>query len=158
MNNKGFTLIELLTVIILLSLVMSITAVSAVNIINTSKNKSYELLVKNIKIGAQEYFEECENKGVINSDIDCTINDVNIGGVMRKQMAFTLGDLLKYGFLTSSDSENDKIENPKSNKNIKDCSITITKDVDDNFNVSYDIENNSVGNVDCPTTDNYNNF
>lgn len=158
MNNKGFTLIELLAVIILLSLVMSITAVSAVNIINSSKNKSYELLVKNIKIGAQEYFEECENKGVINSDIDCDIDNDGDDDALSGSMTFTLGSLLKYGFLTSSDSESNKIENPKSNGNIKDCSITIHKNLDPTNNVTYEITNNSVSNTDCPTTDNFNDF
>lgn len=159
MNNKGFTLIELLAVIILLSVVMSITAVSAVNMINTSKNKSYELLVKNIKIGAQEYFEECENKGVIDSDIDCNpdkslIEAENINDALSGSMTFTLEYLLKYGFLTSSNSENDKIENPKSNKDINYCSITITKSVDDDdFYVTYAIGSNNDGDDDCPSDD-----
>ena len=144
MDNKGFTLIELIATIMLLSIVMAITTVSVVNIIDNSKEKSYNLLVNNIKIGAQGYFEECENKNITNNKIiSCpTFVTEETVDYTTKYFETTLLDLAKYGFLksTATDSEDNKIvENPQTNENISNCKIKVTKKLKkSNYKVSYE--------------------
>ena len=155
MNNKGFTLIELIASIILLSIVMSITTVSVVGYINSSREKSYDLLISNIKVAAQEYFEECENYEIMNDEdgeddnatFTCSIttdNTINI----------TIGKLLQYGFLSSSatDSDGNKIvENPKTNESINNCGLIVVKKVDSNYLTTYEIISNPADSF-CPQT------
>ena len=155
MNNKGFTLIELMAAIILLAIIMSITAASVVGLINSSKENSYKILVDNIKIGAQAYFEECENVDIIgNTSISCSGYSSS-----TKTFQFSLNDLLTYGFLKSSatdPSTGEKIvENPKNSANIGSCEIKITKNVDSNYATSYKVEH--VSGTNCPTSDEYKN-
>ena len=133
MNNKGFTLIELIASIILLSIVMSITTVSVVGYINSSREKSYDLLISNIKVAAQEYFEECENYKIMDDEDDnatftCSITDNPIN--------ITIGELLQYGFLSSSatDSDGNKIvENPKTNESINECKLIVEKEIGSDY-------------------------
>lgn len=135
MNNKGFTLIELLATIVLLAIIMTVTTVTIINLIDSSKKKSYELLVENIKIAAQGYFEECENKSIIDSNITCPT--INASGT-TKTMISSFTELLDYGFLkaTDIDGTNKKILNPIDNTEIGCCNIEIKKEID-NFNVTY---------------------
>jgi len=143
MNNKGFTLLELLATIVLLAIIMSVTTVSIVNVIKTSKEKEYEILIKDIKIAAQMYFEECENKNIIESKITCpTIN----GTGNSKNIETSLIDLVNYGFLkTTATGENSSgntikiIKNPSNDQSIGNCKIIITK-INNSNNISYSIE------------------
>lgn len=159
MNKKGFTLIELLAAIILLAVIVSVTTTSVVGIMNKSKEKNYDLLIDNIKIGAQAYFEECENINIMGSTtIACPSivnDDVEVDGVSYTtkyfETSFSLNDLLNYGFLKSSataeaaDGSKIKIvKNPKDDTNISACTITISKYIrEDNNSVSYKIEKDS---------------
>ena len=167
MNNKGFTLIELIASVLLLAVLMTITATSVVSIIQNSKDKSYELLIGNIKVGAQGFFEECENQEADSSTIEnCPGRIVDASNTSFKIQNFTitLGDLLNYGFLKSSSVKENGgkevkiVENPKTNEDISNCTIKITKKIDrTNYATSYLVErvseNISVGDsvVSCPS-------
>ena len=132
MNNKGFTLIELIVAIIILSLILSIGAYSIINIVKDSKEKNYETLIRSIKSGAESYAIECQY-----NDITCA-NQI------------TLGDLVRYGFLSGNSKNNDKnytIVDPKDNKSIADCVINITKNTNGTITIT---PNNPTGS--CPTS------
>ena len=49
LDSKGFTLIELIATLVVLTLVMGLGAYSITGIIKSSKEKDYELLIKEIK-------------------------------------------------------------------------------------------------------------
>ena len=113
LNRNGFTLIELIAVIVLLAIIMGIGAYSIVAVLNDYKNKSYNLLVENVKSAVEEYYIECEYDGG-NSSIDCDKEYI------------TLGDLVKYGFLkgnTTKDGGGSDLINPKDDVKINDCLI-----------------------------------
>ena len=109
LNKKGFTLVELIATIVVLALVVSISAYAITNIINSAKEKNYELLIKNIKDASETYYQECKY-----SDITC--NDT-----------VTLQYLVDYGYLKGNGTKDNKmvIVNPKDNINIGECSIAI---------------------------------
>ena len=119
MNNKGFTLIELVVTIVILAIIMSVSTLSVVGTIQKTKEKSYKILIENIKTGAQSYYEECENKNILDTNINC-----NGMSVTNKTLKTTIGDLLNYGFVTSTATREDTngneikiVENPKYNYN-----------------------------------------
>lgn len=109
LNKKGFTLVELIATIVVLALVVSISAYAITNIINSAKEKNYDLLIKNIKDASETYYQECKY-----SDITC--NDT-----------VTLQYLVDYGYLKGNGTKDNKmvIVNPKDNKNIGECSIAV---------------------------------
>ena len=109
LNKKGFTLVELIATIVVLALVVSISAYAITNIINSAKEKNYELLIKNIKDASETYYQECKY-----SDITC--NDT-----------VTLQELVNYGYLKGNGTGDNKmvIVNPKDNINIGECSIAV---------------------------------
>ena len=116
LNKKGFTLVELIATIVVLALVVSISAYAITNIINSAKEKNYELLIKNIKDASETYYQECKY-----SDITC--NDT-----------VTLQYLVDYGYLKGNGTEDKKMENvnpkmkivnPKNNIDIGECSIAV---------------------------------
>lgn len=114
LNKKGFTLVELIATIVVLALVVSIGAYAITNIINSAKEKNYELLIKNIIDASETYYQECKYKYSNNSGITCNDN-------------VTLQDLVNYGYLKGNGTKDDKmvIVNPKDNINIGECSIAI---------------------------------
>ena len=118
MNNKGFTLVELIAVIILLALVAAIGTYSITAIINGSKDKNYKLLINEIKAGAELYYQEC--KYANNDKISCELTGNNY--------VTTLGDLVRYGYITgnSQASGTYSIVNTKNNADISNCQITIS--------------------------------
>jgi len=154
-NNKGFTLIELLAVIILLSLVTVVSTVVVVDNLQKSKEKSRYLLIENIKIGVQEYYEECENINILESElpeeacngliISGTDADIYNGLVPEKYAVTDVQSLLNYGFIKSNatDSGNNKIvEDPVTNKSMNGCIFKIMKFYSDNSSW-YEIINES---------------
>ena len=56
MNKKGFTLIELLAVIILVALIGVLVMPTVINTTNQTKQKSYDILIKNIVTSAKTYY------------------------------------------------------------------------------------------------------
>ena len=112
LNKKGFTLVELIATIVVLALVVSISAYAITNIINSAKEKNYELLIKNIKDASETYYQECKYSN--NSGITC-------------DDTVTLQDLVNYGYLKGNGTKDDKMEivNPKNNEYIGECSIAV---------------------------------
>lgn len=161
MNKKGFTLIELLAVIILVALIGVLVMPTVINTTNQTKQKSYDILIKNIVTSAQTYYEECEYGNLSELDYEndkaCIINDNSI--------ETTLGTLANLGFLptkeTYENSNKRKVSNPINNQDISECNITITKtknEVTDengikNNKVTYTIAAGTQNN--CPTTEEY---
>lgn len=161
MNKKGFTLIELLAVIILVALIGVLVMPTVINTTNQTKQKSYDILIKNIVTSAQTYYEECEYGNLSELDYEndkaCIINDNSI--------ETTLGTLANLGFLptkeTYENSNKRKVSNPINNQDISECNITITKtknEVTDengikNNKVTYTITAGTQNN--CPTTEEY---
>lgn len=152
LNNKGFTLVELLAIILLLALITSVSTSAVVGFINTSKENSHEVLKKNIKIGAEEFFKECENKNIFgipdpSEDPDKLTISCNIvtDGNEKKYLETNIKTLLDYGFLKSTSTEQDDddkilkiIENPITNDNMNDCKLKITK-INNNNSVWYEV-------------------
>ena len=161
MNKKGFTLIELLAVIILVALIGVLVMPTVINTTNQTKQKSYDILIKNIVTSAKTYYEECEYGNLSELDYEndkaCIINDNSI--------ETTLGTLANLGFLptkeTYENSNKRKVSNPINNQDISECNITITKtknEVTDengikNNKVTYTITAGTQNN--CPTTEEY---
>ena len=112
LNKKGFTLVELIATIVVLALVVSISAYAITNIINSAKEKNYELLIKNIIDASETYYQECKYSN--NSGITC-------------DDTVKLQDLVNYGYLKGNGTKDDKMEivNPKNNEYIGECSIAV---------------------------------
>ena len=127
MNRKGFTLVELLATILILALLLGIGTYSIISIINSSKQKNYELLINNTKSAAETYYQECKFSN--NSGIPCTDNNKD------GKYETSLGDLVTYGYLKGNDTlknGNNKgkytIVNPNDKVDISNCSINISYD------------------------------
>lgn len=112
LNKKGFTLVELIATIVVLALVVSISAYAITNIINSAKEKNYDLLIKNIKDASETYYQECKYSN--NSGITC--NDT-----------VKLQELVNYGYLKGNGTEDNKMKivNPKNNEDIGECPIAV---------------------------------
>ena len=169
LNEKGFTLMELLAVIAIIAILGLIAVPSVLNTINTSKTSSYQILVENIYTASKSLYEEIEYvgndnikyynaQGVIENEITITTN-----GDGSKSITVNLQTLVNNGFLTGTTNpepslatnNNSKIiTNPKSDQDIGECSITITR-TKENGKVKYSIKNNSSANTDCPTDEEY---
>lgn len=140
MNRKGFTLIELLAVIIVIALIATIVTPSVIEYVNSAKNTSYNLLIQNTISASKTYYKECEYGDLSDSSkyksYACQINGSTI--------TTTLGALANTGMLSVNNVDpNDKnkkiVINPKDNTDISSCNITITKTVDTNYKVTYNI-------------------
>ena len=163
MNRRGFTLIELLAVIILIGLLLVITVPNILSMVSTSKQTSYNTLVKNIVTSSQMYYEECEY-GDLSSTSKYGSYACSISG---NTITTTLGTLANTGFLKVNDTkevsgkEIKVVINPTNEKDISDCQIKIEKTVTTNTDVN-NIENykvtytvTDITGTDCPTTDEY---
>lgn len=108
LDNKGFTLVELLATIILLSIIVGIAGYSITTVISNSKEKDYQLFVKEIKSAVELYYQECK---FVNDDCSSQI---------------TLGYLVNNGYLKGNSVDSDEkatIMNPNNNIDISNCSI-----------------------------------
>ncbi len=120
-DKNGFTLVELLATIIVLALLMSIAGFSVAQVIKSSKEENYKLLVSNIKSAAELYYQECRYS---KSSSVCSGYNGRI----------TLGKLVNYGFLkgNAKGNDNDKdtnynlLSNPMDTNDITNCEIIIS--------------------------------
>ena len=75
LNNRGFTLVEVLAVIIILAIIAGIAIPNVLSTINTSKDRSYDIMIKNIITASKALFEEVEYGGELHK---YTIDDTQI--------------------------------------------------------------------------------
>ena len=75
LNNRGFTLVEVLTVIIILAIIAGIAIPNVLSTINTSKDRSYDIMIKNIITASKALYEEVEYGGELHK---YTIDDTQI--------------------------------------------------------------------------------
>lgn len=128
MNRKGFTLIELIVTIALLAVVSIISFVSITGIINDSKEKNCNNLVKSIKSATKDYISDnryTDELYMPNGSIKTEFNTSNISKYLN-------GDLV----------------NPYDNKTINDDIIIRVEYNSDNTpkNISVFYKN---GEIDC---------
>lgn len=164
MNRKGFTLIELIAVIVMIGLIMVIVVPNILDIVNESKAASYNTLIKNIVTASEMYYEECEYGNLSNEKYGsyaCTID------TSSNSITIPLSALANTGFLKVSDTkevdgkEVKAVLNPKSNIDMSDCQIQITKEKEtktdgngiENTKVTYKVTDKSGSN--CPKTEEY---
>ena len=104
-NKLGFTLTELLASIIVLAIICSITIYTAVNVIKSSKEKSYEVTKNEIKSNTNQYLLENNDRLVF-----LPINTDN-----SEYQCITVQNLIDYGYLdnnvvNSNISEKEKVK------------------------------------------------
>lgn len=136
---------------------------SIVDSLNKSKETSYKVLINNIKVAAETYYEECEYGDLSNIKYDgasvCTIDNDTI--------ETKIGTLANTGFLKVTDTkevagkEVKVVLNPKNNVDMSECKIEIVKVKEEkkdengikNIKVTYKVTAQSGS--DCPTTEEY---
>ena len=134
MNRKGFTLIELLAIIVVLSIVLVLLIPNIIGLFNKSKDKSYNILIEDIKIAGENYYQECEY-----GDLSDTSKYSNLAcSISNKSTTVSLGNLVSLGILKAS-GNNNTIVNPKNKKNISSCTITITKVVGEHSKTTFNV-------------------
>ena len=94
-QKKGFTLIELLAVIVIISFIFGIIGVSVYKIIDSSKDKSEVLAMKNIKKVANLYVEEYEDDVIWTENTDKT-----------SYACIAVKSLINKGYLQEKDIQN----------------------------------------------------
>ena len=57
-NNKGFTFVELLSIIAILAIVITIVITISLNVVNSSKEKSYKVTINNVERDVSSYVME----------------------------------------------------------------------------------------------------
>lgn len=184
LDNKGFTLVEVIAVVAIITILSVVVVPSVLNSINNGKQKSYEVLVVDIKIAAKELYEEVysnellgdtsklyqysydvDRKEISNSNNVIKIIDNCIDEGYRYSCIETnLQTLVSNGFLSGSTDGNEQkviLNVREDNANMGNCSIKIVRVVNPSSNkVSYKVSNineieNSKGKNICPTQDEY---
>lgn len=135
MNKRGFTLIELLAIIVVIAIVAVIAAPNIVKSFNKSKDKSYTILINNIKTAGENYYLECEHGDLASTtkygELACNINN--------NKIEVSLGQLSELGLLKASGNTNSVI-NPKNSKDISSCVVNITKIVGEHSKTTFSVE------------------
>ena len=153
LNKKGFTLIELLAAIVLFAIVAGFGTYSITNVIKASKEKNYNLLIKNIKDAAEVYYQECKYGDGESLGVKCTGTD--------NHLIIQLKSLVEQGYLTgNAKRKNDKkytLINPNTNEDISNCAIAISYVSGNDDNDKHKIIVESGGGNGCPTNTDYGN-
>ena len=159
-NNKGFTLVEVVVAVVIISILAIVATVSVLGSLKTSKDKSYEIMVDNIKTASISLYEEVDANELLGSSdylLYLYDNTGRTGDLIEKEICddkecikVNLQTLVSNGFLNGSNNDKCKvgaancnfklIKNPKvdGNPDIGSCEITIKKTVSNNI-VSYEI-------------------
>jgi len=161
MNNKGFTLIEVLAVISIIAIVGLIAVPNVINTLNTSKGVSNEVLYSNIKTAIKTMYEEKDYNGSIFYSYDNAGKGSEVSFSDNK-LEINVQTLLGNGFLTGVTNEGvtDECDSTVSNCNRKIvvnadgedigmCAVSITKIVNSNGKVCYEVSGSTAEN--CPT-------
>lgn len=184
LDNKGFTLVEVIAVVAIITILSVVVVPSVLNSINNGKQKSYEVLVGDIKIAAKELYEEVYSNELlgdtsklyqysydvdskmISKDKDNNVIEIkdNCANEGYSCIETNLQTLVSNGFLSGSTDGNKQkviLNVREDNANMGNCNIRIVRDVNSSSNkVSYkvsainEIENSNGKNI-CPTQDEY---
>ena len=153
MNDKGFTLIELLAVIALIAIIASVGIYAVSTYTNKAKSGTNEVLINNVRTGAQLYIDECTS-GVssLNSVSGACIVELDSADPSKKEYymsSVSLQDLATYNYLSATNN----VVFDSSQNDIGECRISIRKIVSlDDYSVIYQVKSimDSVGGIDCP--------
>lgn len=159
LNNNGFTLIEVLAVIVVIAVLGGIAIPNVLSSINTSKDKSLEIMISNIVTSSKSLYEEVEygsgEKPIYQYSADGTKTSIQVT-INDTVIETNLQTLVSNGFLegTCKDSGNNSncvkvLINPKTKDNIGKCEIKIKKMSSDSGKVSYTVVPNGSGSG-CP--------
>ena len=105
-NKKGFTLVELLAVIVILGVIASIGIFAINNTIKKSKEKSYQVTIKNVEAQASNYLMENSGKLFFISTDDG-----------KEYQCVTIQDLIDFGYLKDNVTESFIADKTNVNKN-----------------------------------------
>ena len=152
LNKKGFTLIEVLVAIVLITVLGGIAVPNVLKIINSGRDATEKVQVDNIKVAAQQLYEEVEfGSELKNYKTDGTTTNISINSntITIYLQTLVMNGLLKGTYREEDIDKKPVLINPKTKKPIGDCQITIKKTVDSNYKTIYEIS--KVGsNSDCP--------
>lgn len=120
MNNKGFTLIEVLAAFMLLGILVTFTAVSVIDYLDSADEAALKAMKENIKSGMINYYNECK---YLSSDAICKKDGA--GSVIddNGELKTTIGDLAAKGFLERNGFTS--IVDPVDNTDISSCEVSI---------------------------------
>ena len=113
MNKKGFTLIELLMVIAIIAIISMILVPNVINMISTNKQKSCEILKKNIISATKLYVNE--NKYDLGFNCDNTI-EIPISNTKK----ISISKLIEAGKIDGD------IKNPINNDDLTNKEVSVT--------------------------------
>ena len=113
LNNMVFTLVEILAVVAIIAIIGLIAVPSVLSVINTGKNGSYDLLVKNIKTASINLYDEVEYM-----DTDIYYYDIDgISGekikIIDSSIEVNLQTLVINGFFSVTGDGDKKINDDK---------------------------------------------
>ena len=106
LNNKGFTLMEVLAVIVIIAILGMIADPNVLNSINTSKQASYDILVKDITIAGKQLFEEIYYADTKLYHYDQNGKTTNYISINNNEIITSVQTLISNGFLTGSNNPN----------------------------------------------------
>lgn len=165
-NNKGFTLVEVLAVIAIIAILGLIAVPGVLNSIQNSKKSSYNIMISDIKIAGETLFEEIEyndtelyqysdNGTKSDTKVETKTFSADEGNLSITEIKTNLQTLVSNGILKGTQKEeNEKkipiLTNPKNDKNIGFCKISIQKKVNLSTGKTEYIIKSSETHEDCP--------
>ncbi len=157
LNNKGFTLVEVLAVVVILGIIGGIAISGVLSSINTSKNTSYKLMVKDIVVASEVLYQEVEFGNTIMEYNTSGVTPNNVSVNLSNEINTNLQTLVSNGYLSGTDKTDNYssnankriIMNPKTKEDIGNCQISIKKN--DDVYIVLAVGNDSK----CPSTSDY---
>ncbi len=137
LNRMGYTMIEVLAVIVIIAIVVGIAIPNVIGTIHTSKGAALEIVVENIKHGAENMYFEVENSFSKDKNGNIISNMKDADGsfikIQSNYMVVSLQGMVSNGFLSgTTDDDVRKIIDPSTGEDIGGCYVKVFKcDVDD---------------------------
>ncbi len=129
MKNKGFTLVEMIAVIVVLSIIITITIPIVVNRIESSKQKLYDVQIKEIERAAEswagdlKYLDSLPDQ--VGDSITLNLADLKIAGLLKIDI---VNPLTNKSFPNDMIITIKKLQNQYEIKVIEDSGTDITED------------------------------
>ena len=160
LNNKGFTLVEVIVTIAIITIISVIAIPNVLKSLNIGKDKSYDIMVNNIKTGAITMYEEVNSGFSTLYKYDKYGNKTNEKiSISSNSITVNLQTLVSNGFISGTNYKSETnnsykiIKEPINGNDIGKCTIKISRTVNDNKKVNYTFEGDNEDN--CPSTDDY---